>query len=82
VLPLRQVKVENVSVIAELLSMKDDNEEVKKLKARIEILERQVEYDRRVFAVLVAVGALPEHKLEQARDIRLGTRVLMDSVTK
>jgi hypothetical protein len=52
--------------------MREDTEEEKKLKAQLAVLERQVEYDRRVFAVLVAVGVLSESKLEHAREIVSG----------
>jgi hypothetical protein len=52
--------------------MREDTEEEKKLKARIAVLEHQMEYDLRVVAVLVAVGALSESKLAHAREIVSG----------
>jgi uncharacterized coiled-coil protein SlyX len=52
--------------------MKDDNEEVKQLRAKVEFLERQLAYQQRTIAVLVAVGALKQSKLEQAQEIVSG----------
>lgn len=54
--------------------MKEDSiEDLKKRIAELErlnaALDQQVRYSNRVVDVLVAVGVVPERKLEQAREI-------------